>query len=119
MRLAFLLSAVIEIIGGFFVYFYPNLIFEAGHPFLKMYGIIAVILGILCLQCFIYFESNTFFKKVFLTLMGFHAVVAFACFSISPDAWPLQLYATLTHLGVFVFFVMGYLKDLKPDSEDQ
>lgn len=116
MKYAFLVSSIIELLGGLFVYFYPELVFSETHYLSKLYGILAVFLGIITIFCFVHYSENTFFRKVFLTLMGFHAIIAFTCYSIPAESWHLQLSATLTHLGVFVFFVMTYLKDVKPDT---
>lgn len=117
MKYAFLASTIIELIGGIVTYFYPELIFDEAHYLGKMYGIIAVTLGVISLYCFLHYAENIFFRKIFLTLMGFHAIIAFTCYSIPVEVWSLQLGGTLTHLGVFVFFVMAYLKDVKPDTE--
>lgn len=116
MKYAFLVSSLLELLGGLMVYFYPQVVFGDAHYLSKMYGIIAVILGVITLFCFLHYSENNFFRKIFLSLMGFHAIIAFTCYSIPAELWSLQLPATLTHLAVFVFFVMAYLKDVKPDT---
>jgi len=118
MKYAFLVSAVIEVLGGVVLYFRPELVFSGIEPLvMRIYGIAAFVIGMVCFQMYRNGQQGTLiYKNIFLTMMFFHAALSFVCYSARPEVLPLKLHACLLHLAVFVFFAVSYLKELQPDD---
>lgn len=113
MKYAFLVSGIVEIIGGFVFYFYPELMFNIDLTGVhKLYGLAALTIGSMCIFCFQHFEQNRLFKKMFLLVMGFHAALAMLCFGMPLSILSLKIEATLTHLLCFVVFFITYMKEV-------
>jgi len=118
MKYAFLVSGIVEILGGFVFYFYPELMFGIDLTGVhKLYGLAALVIGSVCIFSFQHYENNRFFKKVFLVFMGFHAALAMLCFGMPISILTLKIEATLTHLLCFVVFFTTYMKDVKPEKK--
>jgi len=117
MKWAFLISGLLELVGGLICYFNPNLIFEGHTLYLsRLYAISALVLGIISLSLYFNYEDSKRVKAIFLALMFFHGAVAMITYGTS-DGITYQSEATITHLAVFVVFFIGYMKDLKPDKK--
>lgn len=118
MKIAFLISAIIEIVGGIAMYFSPHLMFdEALVPLSKFYALAAIVIGMINAFAFLHFSRNVFFKKLFLLMFGFHGALAFLCFGMPETSMPLRLEATLTHLACFVIFFITYMKDVGVENK--
>ena len=117
MKLALLISAIVEIIGGLVSYLYPDVIFSQGNPLLyRIYGLSALTIGIFTFLLFKHFEETKFFRLAYMTLMFFQGALAMIIYSSSSEYIDYKLGANLTHLILFVLLLYGYLKDLKPDT---
>jgi len=114
MKWALFISGIIELLGGLILYFQPELIFsftENIHFSVKLYALTIIILGILNLIAWRSFDMSMFFRQFFITMMGFHAAVAFMSYAAPLSQFPLQLTATICHVGVFIIFLVTYMKD--------
>lgn len=119
MKSAFLISGILEILGAFICYFMPDMIYmEAPAYMTRLYGLAALVLGILNILCFLHFSSSKFFRLAYVTVMFFHGSVAMMTYGSPADGIPYKTGAVLTHLALFVIFLMFYLKDLKPENQD-
>ncbi len=116
MKIALLISGIIEILGGMICYFNPELLFSNGNPMLyRMYGLSAAVIGMLTVLLYRFYAESKLHRLSFMTLMFFHGALSMIMYSSSPEFIDYKLGGTLTHLLLFVIFMMGYLKDLKPD----
>ena len=117
MKYAFLLSGIIEIVGGIICYVKPDFIAPIdGSVIFRLYAINALVLGLLNIFLYVHYEENKFFKNCFLAMMFFHAAISVIVYSAAPTSITFQLPATLAHLALFVIFFLSYMKDLKPDT---
>lgn len=116
MKYALLLSGIVEVLGGLVVYFSPILAFpsmsvEAAH----MYGLAAMVIGLINIFAYKSFGANPIFKHIFLSMMFFHAAVSFIIYSAPQGFISHKIGGILVHLSLFLVFTFTYLKDLKPD----
>ncbi|MBT8232071.1 MAG: hypothetical protein HKO66_07875 [Saprospiraceae bacterium] len=117
MRIALLVSGILELIGGMIIYFKPDLIFANTYtPTAKFFGLAAFVIGMINIFSYQEFNESPVFKKIFLTMMGYHAAIAMICFGMSPKIMHYTLEATLTHLACFVLFFIMYMKAI-PKSQ--
>lgn len=116
MKWAFLLSGILEIIGGLLCYFYPEVIFSQLHILTSIFGIAIVVLGIINIFCYRHYNENQFFRTVYISMMGYHAIVAMTCHGLHQGDWQYAKQAAYTHLVLFIIFIFFYLKDVKPDT---
>jgi len=115
----FLLSGILEIIGSFIVYFKPNSIFELltiNSIESKLYGITMFCFGILGLLCFKHYKDSDFLRHLYVLHLFFHAVITTMTYSTPEAAFSFARSASLTHGALFLLFLIGYLKDIKPDK---
>ena len=119
MKYGLLLSGVVEIIGGIIVFFASDLILPenaAALPLVKMYGLLAFVVGFINYQAYLHFDDNPLGRKVFMAMFFFHGALALMCFRMNASVINYPLAATLTHLALFVVLLMAYLKDVKPEK---
>lgn len=82
-----------------------------------MYGLSASVIGILTILLYRFYAEGKLHRLSYMTLMFFHGALAMVMYSSSPEFIDYKLGGTLTHLLLFVIFLMGYLNDLKPDNK--
>lgn len=117
MKWAFLISGIIELIGSFICYIYPDLIYQGGSLYMmQLYGLAALTLGIINILAFINFEESKLVKALALSMMFFHAAVAMKTYGIKSDNITYQNEAIITHLILFLTFLVGYMNSIKPDN---
>ena len=120
MKYAFLISGILELFGAFICYFMSDILYMSGPGFLtRLYGINALVLGIINLVCFFHYDESKKIRMFFLTMMFFHGAVAMMTYGTKDHNITYHLGAVLSHLGVFVVFLLTYMKDLKPDQENE
>lgn len=110
------IHALIEVIGGVIFYIAPQYIIynqiEQSTLFMtKIYGILAVIFGLVSMEVARSFQYTGFFKRVFLIIMGFHVLIGFCCFGFY-RAGAISIGAMATHLVVCVGMMIMYFRDL-------
>jgi len=117
MRWAFLISAIVELIGGVILYLYPGLIFE-NPPVVanKLYAVAACTIAIFNFSCYSMGPDMKIWKNAVLAMMFFHASISMICYSAPSEIIPVHIQACLTHLAMFIVFFISYMKDLKPES---
>ena len=117
MRWAFLISTILELVGGLVFYLYPGLIFE-NPPLVanKLYAVAAITVAIFNFSCYKLGPDTAIWKNAVLAMLFFHAAVAMICFSAPAEIIPVHMQACLTHLAMWVLFFISYMKDLKPES---
>jgi len=116
MKYAFLISGIIEVLGGLACYLYPDLIYQQGPAYLmQLYALCALVLGLINLIVFHFYEESKLTKFIFLAMMFFHGAVAMMTNGAHTDLITYKLPATVTHLILFLVFLLTYMKDLKPD----
>lgn len=116
MKWAFLLSGIIELLGGIITYQKPMMLFTDYSSTHQFYGLALLVLGIINILCFRFYEESGLTRAIFLSMMFFHAVVAIL--SYKGNGLSYQSGAIATHLGLFAFFVVIYMQNLKPDLKD-
>lgn len=116
MKYAFLISGLLEIVGAMICYFNPDLLYmEAPGYLIRLYGLAALVLGIINLLFYSNFNSSQFFRSAYITMMFFHGAIAMMTYGSPPAGITHQTGAVLTHLALFVIFLIFYMKDLRPD----
>jgi len=117
MKLALLISGIVELIGGAICYLYSDLIFTGGQPLLyRLYGLSALVIGILCILMFRFYTDSKFFRLSYMTMLFFQGALAMIIYSSNSEIINHNLGGILTHLFLFVLLLLGYLKDIKPDN---
>ncbi len=112
MKWAFLISGIVELLAGIITYQNPAMLFIEVQSTYQFYGLSISVLGITNLLCFKYYHDQGLCRSIYLSMMFFHAVVAILSYRASGLIYPKE--ALATHLGLFVLFVLMYMKDLKP-----
>ena len=115
MKWAFLISGIVELLAGIMTYQNPSLLFIDIESTFRFYGLSISVLGIINLLCFKYFEEQGLCRSIYMSMMFFHAVVAVLSYRASGLIYPTE--ALATHLGLFGFLVLMYMRDLKPTSK--
>lgn len=114
---AFLISGIVELVGGIAIYFKPQLVFDSVNMTqARIYGIAALVIGIVNLIFWRKGRNTELERLVFLSMMFFHAALSFVCYSASTEEMSARLGACLTHLAVFVLFFVSYMAELKPSE---
>ena len=119
MKYALLISGLVELLGGILVYFNPDILFSnvLNHATIfKMYGLLAFILGMINIMAYKHYSENRIITIIFLSMMFFHAAVAFLVYADRLNLFHHQQLACVLHLFIFCVFLGTYLKDLKPDT---
>jgi len=114
MKWAFLISGIIEIIGGIICYLYPQFIFTNNHMLTDIFGISAITIGVINILAHRFHDSTRFFTLLTVCMMFMHGALAMVCYRANPIEFPTYLGATITHLSLFIIFLFFYLKDIKP-----
>jgi len=115
MKWAFLISGIVELLGGLISYFYPIFLYDESTYLSQLMGLLAFVLGVINLLFFRYYEESALLRKVFVALLFYHGALPLICYKIPSSVWTQHMMATYLHLAVFIFFVIVYLKDVKPD----
>ncbi|NNE25235.1 MAG: hypothetical protein HKN09_00200, partial [Saprospiraceae bacterium] len=113
MKYGLLISGLVEILGGIIVFFASNLVIPdnaAALPLVKMYGLLAFVVGFINFQAFLQYDDNPLARKVFMAMFFFHGAIALMCYRMDHSVIKYPLAATLTHLALFVVLLMAYLK---------
>lgn len=118
MKWAFLVSGLVEIIGAIICYLQPEFIFQNSvEKFSSLYGISALVIGIINVLLFAYYEENKLTKAILLTMMFFHGAVAMSIYgSMTTSFIRYPIPAIATHLILFTMFLVGYMRDIKPTN---
>ena len=119
MKYGLLLSSVVEFLGGIIVFFASHLILPdnaCSLPLVKMYGLLAVVVGFINYQAYRHFDESPIARKVFMAMFFFHGALALMCYRMDSSVINYPLAATITHLVLFVILLMAYLKDVKPTA---
>ncbi len=119
MKYALLISGLVELSGGIVLYLFPHLIvnpIQSNLAIFKLYGLSAIIIGLINLFAYRHYEETRFFKILFLLMFFFHGAIAMICYGIAQDSFTKNSFAIVTHLILFGIFLFTYLKDLKPNS---
>ena len=119
MKIIIQIHAAVEIIGGFVLLFNPELLLSNNSPNLqalvvaKLYGITAFFTGIISYLISKSFEYNQTYKKIILSVIGFHLCLAFYMYGVYQQNLTPHLGAFGTHLVLAVGSLILYLKDFQ------
>lgn len=119
MKIILQIHAAVEIIGGFVLLFNPELLLSNNSPNLqalvvaKLYGITAFFIGIISYLISKSFEYNQTYKKIILSIIGFHLCLAFYMYGVYQQNLTPHLGAFGTHLVLAVGSLILYLKDFQ------
>lgn len=119
MKIIIQIHAAVEIIGGFVLLFNPELLLSNNSPNLqalvvaKLYGITAFFIGIISYLISKSFEYNITYKKIILSVIGFHLCLAFYMYGVYQQNLTPHLGAFGTHLVLAVGSLILYLKDFQ------
>lgn len=117
MKYAFLISGLVEFLGGLVCYLYPDLLYEQGPSYMmSLYALSAMVLGIINLVVFFFYEESKLSKFIFIAMMFFHGAVAMMTYGTQSDQLTFRIPATISHLVLFCIFLLTYMKDLKPEN---
>lgn len=116
MKWAFLFSGLIEFIGGIVSYMYPDLIFRDNHILSDIFGLNAIVVGIINLILFRYFEKSTAFKFIALAMMFMHGGQAMICYRAIAEQFPYHMGGMITHLLLFIVFLVCYMQQIEPQK---
>lgn len=119
MKIIIQIHAAVEILGGFVLLFNPELLLSNNSPNLqalvvaKLYGITAFFIGIISYLISKSFEYNQTYKKIILSVIGFHLCLAFYMYGVYQQNLTPHLGAFGTHLVLAVGSLILYLKDFQ------
>lgn len=119
MKIILQVHAAVEILGGFVLLFNPDLLLNNGNPHIqalvvaKLYGIAAFFIGILSFLISKSFEYNQTYKKIILSIIGFHLCLAFYMYGVYQQDLTPHLGAFVTHLALAIGSLLFYLKDFQ------
>lgn len=117
MKSALLIHGIIELLGAIVCSFYPEIIFsETPMIVTRIYGLAAGVIGIMSLLCYRHYEPTPLFRQLIVVMMFFHGTLAMLCSKADLDIVPSRTGAMAVHLVLFIIFLLGYMKDLKPDK---
>lgn len=119
MKIIIQIHAAVEILGGFVLLFNPELLLSNNSPNLqalvvaKLYGITAFFIGIISYLISKSFEYSQTYKKIILSVIGFHLCLAFYMYGVYQQNLTPHLGAFGTHLVLAVGSLILYLKDFQ------
>ena len=119
MKIIIQIHAAVEITGGFVLLFNPELLLSNNSPNLqalvvaKLYGITAFFIGIISYLISKSFEYSQTYKKIILSVIGFHLCLAFYMYGVYQQNLTPHLGAFGTHLVLAVGSLILYLKDFQ------
>ena len=119
MKIIIQIHAAVEITGGFVLLFNPELLLSNNSPNLqalvvaKLYGITAFFIGIISYLISKSFEYSQTYKKIILSVIGFHLCLAFYMYGVYQQNLTPHLGAFGTHLALAVGSLILYLKDFQ------
>lgn len=119
MKIILQIHAAVEIIGGFILLFNPSFLLSNDSPHIqglvvaKLYGITAFFIGIISFLISKSFEYNQTYKKIILSVIGFHLCLAFYMYGVYQQNMTPHLGAFGTHLVLAVGSLILYLKDFQ------
>lgn len=109
--------ALVEIIGGIFLYFAPQMMFS--NPLqtdtillCKLYGILATCFGLMLLEVGKRAQDQGLIKHVFLLTLAFQLFVGFTCYGFLESA-SIHIGGMLTHLTLFGIGLVCYFASIK------
>ncbi|MFT4537015.1 MAG: hypothetical protein ACJA1A_003358 [Saprospiraceae bacterium] len=118
MKKILLLQAIIEIIAGVVIIFKPDLLLMSEGQVVetlivaKLYGILALTFGVVCLMLCRVYEYNDTFKKIVLMVMFFHLMVAFQMYAAYNQGAIPNLGAFGLHMILAVLLFGAYMKNI-------
>ena len=119
MKIIFQIHAAVEIIAGFVLLFNPELLLSNNSPNIqglavaKLYGIAAFFIGIISYLISKSFEYNQTYKKIVLSIIGFHLCIAFYMYGVYQQNLTPHLGAFGTHIAMAVGSLLLYLRDFQ------
>lgn len=120
MKYAFLISGLVELLGGLICEFYPSSIFLSFDRWMvSIFGLSIMVLGIINLLAFKHYRPTKLMKGLFLSMLFYHGAVAMIIHRAPSDLLSQPLAAILLHLFLFLLFLLCYLGGIKPDSQPQ
>jgi zinc transporter ZupT len=119
MKIILQIHAAVEIIAGFVLLFNPELLLSSNSPNIqglvvaKLYGIAAFFMGIISYLISKTFEYNQTYKKIVLSVIGFHLCIAFYMYGVYQQNLTPHLGAFGTHIAMAVGSLFLYLRDFQ------
>ena len=119
MKIILQIHAAVEIIAGFVLLFNPELLLSNNSPNIqglavaKLYGIAAFFIGIISYLISKSFEYNQTYKKIVLSIIGFHLCIAFYMYGVYQQNLTPHLGAFGTHIAMAVGSLLLYLRDFQ------
>lgn len=119
MKIILQIHAAVEILGGFVLLFNPEFLLYNNSPNIqglavaKLYGIAAFFIGVISYLISQSFEYNQTYKKIILSVIGFHLCLAFYMYGVYQQNLTPHLGAFGTHLALAVGSLLLYLKDFQ------
>lgn len=118
MKKLILIHAIIEMIAGVLFVFRPDLILmtvgqEVSTLLLaKLYAILMFTFGAVCFFLYTIFDYTTVFKKIIMTIMAFHLMVALQMYSGFDQGLVMNLGPFGLHILLAVLFGIGYMREI-------
>jgi len=119
MKKLLLAHAIIEMIGGVVLIFRPDLFLMVPDQtaetltVAKMYGIGAFTFGVVSYLLFKNFSFSDFYRRIILTIMAFHLMIAFQCYGAYTTEVIANLGAFGLHIGMAILFLIFYMNSAK------
>ena len=124
MKKVFLIHAIVELVAGIILLFKPDMLLMTTGQMLetivvaKLYGILALTFGVICIMLYNVFEYNDTFKKIALMLMFFHMMISFQMYAAYTQEIVPNLGAFGLHMLLAVLFFGAYMNDLNAFSKE-
>ena len=119
LRYILLINALIEGLAGFVLIMVPSMLLrdEGQAPqtiaVSRLYGILALIFGILSFLLYRRFEYNHMYRQICLAVVSFHLIVAFYFYSLYGQHLTASIGPFILHLILAVGFMGLYLKEME------
>jgi len=113
------LNAWVEMVAGFSLIFNPHLLLNNTEPNIqgiavsKMYGIMALIFGIISFVLSRNFEFTVMFKHIILCIICFHLAVGLHMYGVFKQNITPHIGASVFHVSLAIIFILIYLKNMQ------
>lgn len=106
---------LIEGLGGFILFFYPQVLYFQGEqqpdsfPIIKLYAILASCFALAYLFINLSVKEQTkLFIQLYLLAMGFQLFITFQCYGMVNSGYLGHPGVYITHLAAFIILTIGY-----------
>jgi len=112
-----LIHAIVEILGGMALIFYPQILFltepltATTASIIKLFGVLVLVFGIGSLLVRKEFDYGYVSKRWVLIFMGYHIIQAMQCYGMYSIGLLSNIGSVTLHLALGLFFIITFMKE--------